>query len=109
MIKKIFALLLVVFVFNLFADRIDDIIKDVPGIEEYPDASALNVLTEIKMTVEEDFSFQRHIFYVKKMLNYKGKKRYSDVKISYNADFEEIELGHCFTIDTEGNSGREQD
>ncbi len=102
MIRKIFALLLVVFAFNLFADRIDDIIRDVPGIEEYPDASALNVLTEINMTVEEDFSFQRHIFYIKKMLNYKGKKRYSDVKISYNADYEEIELGHCFTIDTEG-------
>ena len=103
MIRKIFALLLIVFAFNLFADRIDEIIKDAPGIEEYPDASALNVLTEIDIIVAEDFSFQRHVFYVKKMLNYKGKKRYSDVKISYNADFEEIELGHCFTIDTEGN------
>ncbi len=101
MIRKIFALLLIAFAFNLFADRIDDIIRDVPG--EYLDASALNVLTEIKITVEDDFSFQKHVFYVKKMLNYKGKKRYSDVKINYNADFEEVELGHCFTIDTEGN------
>ncbi len=103
MIKKIFTLLLIALAFNLFADRIDDIIRDVPGIEEYPDASALNVLTEIDITVNEDFSSQKHVFYVKKMLNYKGLKRYSDVKINYNADFEEITLGHCFTIDTEGN------
>ena len=102
MIKKIFTLLLIVSAFNLFADRIDEIIKDVPGLNEYPNASALNVLTEINLNIEEDFSFQKHIFYVKKMLNYKGVKRYSDVKISYNADFEEIELGHCFAIDTEG-------
>ena len=101
MIKKIFTLLLIVIAFNLFADRIDEITKDVPN--EYLNASALNVLTEIDMTVEKDFSFQRHIFYVKKILNYKGKKRYSDLKISYNADFEQIELGHCFAIDTEGN------
>ncbi|MCD6176734.1 MAG: DUF3857 domain-containing transglutaminase family protein [Candidatus Cloacimonetes bacterium] len=103
MIKKIFTLLLIVLAFNLFADRIDEIINDVPGLNEYPDASALNVLTEIEIIVEEDFSSQRHIFYVKKILNYKGKKRYSDVKITYNADFEEVELGHCFAIDTEGS------
>ena len=101
MIRRLLFLLLIILSLNLIADRIDDLIKDVPDV--YQNASALNVFTEVSITVEEDFSFKRHVFYVKKMLNYKGKKRYSDVKIRYNADFEEVELGHCFSIDMEGN------
>ena len=101
MIRIILLMTIIFLSLNLLADRIDDLIKDVP--DEYQNASALNVFTDVSITVEEDFSFKRHVFYVKKMLNYKGKKRYSDVKIRYNADFEEMELGHCFSIDTEGN------
>lgn len=103
MTRKIFILLLLAFCLNIFADKIDDVIKSVPGNDKYPNASAINVLTEIDLEVEDDFSYTYHVFYVKKILNYKGSRRYSDVKISYNADFEQIELGHCFSIDTEGN------
>ena len=103
MIKRILLFLILVFCLNIFADKIDDIIQNVPGNEKYPDASAINVLTEIELAVEDDFSYSYHVFYVKKILNYKGSRRYSDVKISYNADYEEIELGHCFTIDSKGN------
>ncbi|MDO9576436.1 MAG: DUF3857 domain-containing protein [Candidatus Cloacimonadales bacterium] len=103
MIKRILAFLFLVCCLNIFADRIDDIIQDIAGIDKYPDASAINVLTEIELNIAEDFSYDYHVFYVKKILNYKGTRRYSDVKISYNGDYEKIELGNCFTIDTEGN------
>ncbi len=103
MIRRILTLLLLAFCLNIFADRIDDVIQNIAGLDKYQDASAINVLTEIDLEVMYDFSYNYHVFYVKKILNYKGKKRYSDVKISYNADYETIKLGHCFTIDTEGN------
>ena len=71
-------------------------------LEKYKDASAVNVFTDISIDVNEDYTFSKQVFYVKKILNYQGKKRYSDVKINYNADFETVELGRCYVIDPEG-------
>jgi hypothetical protein len=87
---------------NLYADRIDDLIKDVPGLEQYKDASAIHVFTEVEMEVKDDYSYTQHVFSIRKILNYKGKKEYSDVTLSYNADFETIEPGKCFSIDPSG-------
>lgn len=102
--KKILVIALLAFCLNIFADRIDEIISTIPAdMSKFADASAINILTEIDLTIEENFTYQYHVFYVKKILNYKGKKRYSDVKIKYSGDYETIELGHCLTIDAEGN------
>jgi len=96
--KKILALLFILPLLVL-ADRVDDLIKNVPGLEQFPDASAINVFTEVKVKVNPDFSSEKQIFYIKKILSYEGKKRYSDVILNYNGDYEKLELGKCFTID----------
>jgi hypothetical protein len=87
---------------NLYADRIDELIKNVPGVETYKDASAIHVFTEVEMEVRDDYSYTQHVFSLRKILNYKGKKEYSDVTLSYNADYEKIEPGKCFSIDPSG-------
>ena len=87
---------------NLYPDRIDDLIKNVPGSEKYKDASAIHVFTGIEIEVKEDYSYAEHVFSIRKILNYKCKKEYSDVTLSYNADYEKIEPGKCFSIDPSG-------
>ncbi|MDP8211611.1 MAG: DUF3857 and transglutaminase domain-containing protein [Candidatus Stygibacter australis] len=72
------------------------------GIDDYPNASAINIYTEINLSVNEDYSYDYSVFYIKKILTYMGKKRYSDVKFEYCADYEEIEFGDCCTINSEG-------
>jgi len=60
---------------NLYADRIDDLIKNVPGLEQYKDASAIHVFTEVEMDVKDDYSYTQHVFSIRKILNYKRQKR----------------------------------
>ena len=79
-----------------------DYIDNEIGIEDYPNASAVNIYTEVNLSVNEDYSYDYKVFYIKKILTYKGKKRYSDVTFEYNADFENIEFGDCFTINSKG-------
>jgi hypothetical protein len=70
--------------------------------DKYENASAVNIFTEVVMEVEEDLSYTYHCKYIKKILTYKGKKRYSDVKLGYNKNTEVIELGDCYTLTADG-------
>ena len=90
------------FYFNLSADKIDNLIKNVPGLEKYKDASAVNVYNSIELTINPDYSFEKKVLYIKKILTFKGKKAFSDLKLPYHAEFEKIRLGNCFTITPEG-------
>ncbi len=97
--KKIISIIiLVVFYISVSAQDYKEYIKNVPGQDKYPEASAINVITKIDVTLNEDGSFEKHVFYIKKILNYKGKRKYSDVKIDYNANYSTIDLGECFTV-----------
>ena len=67
-------------------------------MDKFPDASAINVFTKIDLTLQKDGSYARHIYFIKKILNYKGKIEYSDFKITYNANFEKVIIGNCFSV-----------
>jgi hypothetical protein len=102
--KKIFIILLTIIPILVLAEfNYQDYLKSTPGLEEYPNAYAINVLTKVEMEIAADGSYDKHVSYLKKILTYKGKKKYSDISIVYDANHETIELGDCFTIDTEGN------
>jgi hypothetical protein len=77
-------------------------IKDVPGLDRYPNAAAINVLTEVTVDIRDDTTYTYDVFYIKKILTYKGKIRYSDVDLLYDANHETVELGECFTVDPGG-------
>ena len=74
------------------------LIKDVPGLEKYPDASVINVYTKVDVNIKKDNSYTKHIFFIKKILNYKGKVNFSDIKITYNANLEKVTIGNCFSV-----------
>jgi hypothetical protein len=67
-------------------------------LDKFPDASAVNVFTKIDITLQKDGSYAKHIYFIKKILNYKGKIEYSDFKITYNANFEKVTIGNCFSV-----------
>ncbi|PID30037.1 MAG: hypothetical protein CSB55_00410 [Candidatus Cloacimonadota bacterium] len=81
-----------------FLNYIDENINE----ENYPNASAVNIFTEVTLEINKDLSYSSHVKYIKKIMNYKGKKRYSDIKLTYNKDFETIELGDCYTLTADG-------
>ena len=101
--KPILLILLILCILPVFADQIDDIIKDTAVNVSLENASALNLYTTVDWKIEEDFSYSKHVFYIKKILTYKGKKRYSDIKLQYYPDYESIELLQHFVISPDGN------
>jgi len=96
--KKIIIILLSIVIVSVNAQDYKELIKNVPGADKYPDASAINVYTNIAIDIADDGTVKKHVYYVKKILTYKGKSRYSDVKIDYNANIESVELGECFSV-----------
>jgi len=102
--KRILIVLLTILPILLIAEfNYQDYLENTPGLAEYPNAYAINVFTDVEIEIAADGSYEKHVSYLKKILTYKGKKIYSDINIVYNADFETVELGECFTIDKEGN------
>ena len=95
--KKVITLILSVFVLSVSGQDYKEIIKNA-STKQYSDASALNVYTKVDITLNADGSFSKHYYYIKKILTYKGKTKYSDVKITYNKNFETIKLGECFSV-----------
>jgi len=96
---KTIIIIIISFIFTgAYAQDYKELIKNVPGADKYPDASAINVFTKIDINLNADGTSKKHVFYVKKVLTYKGKSRYSDVKLNYDANTESIELGECFSI-----------
>lgn len=107
MIKNVFKTVLILILtvgpaLFLSADRIDEVIKNAPGAKDYPEAAAIDLFTEITIDVNDDYSYTGHVYTIRKILNYKGKKEYSDVTLSYNADHEKITPGNCFTVTASG-------
>ncbi len=84
--------------YSIVAQDYKEFIKNVPGNEKFPDAAVINVYTKIAINLNADGSYTKKVFYIKKILTYKGKKQYADVKISYNANFATVELGDCFSV-----------
>ena len=96
--KKIFIILISIVFTGVYAQDYKELIKNTAGSDKYPDASAINVYTKVNINVNTDGSSTKHVYYIKKILTYKGKNRYSDVKLTYNANIEKIELGECFSV-----------
>jgi len=102
--KKIaFVFIITLFITFVFADEIDDIIKNTKMNLSLDNANAVNIYTSAKMIVNPDSTSDYKIFYIKKILSYQGKKRYSDVKIFYNPDHQTVKVDTAFTINKKGD------
>ena len=96
--KKIITIICSFLILTATGQDYKTLIKNVPGMDKFPDASTINVFTKIDITVNNDGSYAKHIYFIKKILNYKGKKQYSDYNITYNANFEKVVIGNCFSV-----------
>ncbi len=96
--KKIITIICSFFILTVTGQDYKNLIKNVPGLDKFPEASAINVFTKIDITIQKDGSYAKHIYFIKKILNYKGKIEYSDFKITYNANFEKVTIGNCFSV-----------
>ncbi|MCK4979778.1 MAG: DUF3857 and transglutaminase domain-containing protein [Candidatus Delongbacteria bacterium] len=99
--KKIMLTILLITGITFAAYDIDKLIKDYNNDKVYEDATAINLYTDVKFEIEADQSYTKHVFYLKKIVDYAGKKRYSDVVVEYDPDFESVELITSLTIDPE--------
>ncbi|HXK49859.1 MAG TPA: DUF3857 and transglutaminase domain-containing protein [Clostridiales bacterium] len=100
--KKLTAYFILLVFFVLKAYDIDAIVKTAGTEKTYEDANAINVFTEVIYDLNDDGTFTHKVFYVKKILNYSGQSRYSDVDIEYDPGFEKVELVTTLTVTPEG-------
>lgn len=77
------------------------IIKEAPGQEKYPQASALILLSDEKMDILPDNTsvFERH--FLVKILNDRGKS-FGEIEIGYDSTDEKVELDFARTIKPDG-------
>ncbi len=82
--------------------KIDKILTQAPGSEQYPQAGALILSCdeEIEITVQGTQVSSSH--YLIKILNERGKEDFSEAKISYDSTFEKVELEYARTIKPDG-------
>ena len=98
--KKIMLTILLISASLFSAYDIDKLIKKYNNDKVYEDATAINIFTDVKFEIEADYSYTKHVFYLKKIVDYSGKKRYSDVVVEYDPDFENVEIITSLTIDS---------
>jgi Flp pilus assembly protein TadD len=90
-------------------DEVRHLITKAPGQEEYPDAGAVILLDQEKLTIHADMTQTREIHKVIKILNDRGKWR-AEVEISYDSLDERVHVDLARTIRPDGkivNVGKE--
>ena len=98
--KFILTSALMIFTF-LSAYDVEKMIASLDQKALYPNATAVNIFTEVTYDINEDYTSEHKVFYLKKILDYSGKIRYSDVEIEYNPDYETVELISYFSVSPE--------
>jgi hypothetical protein len=69
-----------------------DLIKNSPGISEYPDAGAIILLDRETMAVEENGSITKFRYLLIKILNDRGISEYGDIKQRYDKNTQRVEI-----------------
>jgi len=97
----------ILFAFDFSADTLissgfQELLDSIPPQEKFPDASYYVVTDSMVIKMLPDGGYEKEVYQLMKAYSYRGKKQLSNYKISYNADFEEIELIRGRTINPEG-------
>ncbi|MDD5155024.1 MAG: DUF3857 domain-containing protein [Candidatus Omnitrophica bacterium] len=81
---------------------ISAIISGAAGTREYPQAGALILLADEKISVTQDNTQVSEVHYLVKILNERGKERFSESHIDYDSTYEKVELEYARTIRPDG-------
>lgn len=78
------------------------LIQNSPGLETYPQASAIYLLTDENITLQADNRLVVDFHYCIKILNDRGKEKFGEVSIPYDSTYEKLELTYARTIKPDG-------
>lgn len=79
-----------------------DLIRNSPGLKEYPDASGLYLLMDEKTALMPDDRIESSTHACIKILNDRGKEKFSEVVLAYDSTYERIEIEYARTIKPDG-------
>ncbi len=77
---------------------IEKLLENAPGLEEYPDASAVFLKIQKLIDVDADGAMSVRRNTLTRILTLMGRERYSDQSFIYNSDIEKVELTKGITI-----------
>ncbi|MFC1646239.1 DUF3857 domain-containing protein [Candidatus Omnitrophota bacterium] len=86
----------------LSTQKINEIINNSPGQDDYPEAGAIILLADESFEAFEDNTAEYNMHFMFKILNERGKRQFSEVEIGYDSTFEEVELEYARTIKPDG-------
>ncbi len=84
------------------APEISALIAAAPGKERYPQAGALILLCDERLSVGPGNGQETSLHYVIKILNERGKEAFSELPLEYDSTYEKIELEYARTIKPDG-------
>lgn len=70
--------------------EIDQIIAEAPGLEQYPQASAIILIDQVRLTVNPDHSAVKNELYVVKLLQDRARRRFADIKRRYDTESDSV-------------------
>lgn len=88
--------------FEGIEENVKEVIQESPGLEKYPDASALYLLVDEDITLTGDNKLVSEAHLVIKVLNDRGKEAFGEVSLGYEATYEKLELVYARTIKPDG-------
>ncbi len=101
--KWIFVVILVLCLpFGAWAQEAEEIIKNSPGPDQYPDAGALILLHEKDLRVGEEGNYEISEHLVVKIFNDRGKKEFGDIKKRFDQRWEKIIVEKARTFKEDG-------
>lgn len=78
------------------------LIKESPGIDEYPNAGGLYLLTDESIALSEDNRLESVSHACIKILNDRGKEKFAEVSLQYDSTYERLEVEYARTIKPDG-------
>ncbi|MDD5655019.1 MAG: DUF3857 domain-containing protein [Candidatus Omnitrophica bacterium] len=82
--------------------NVRDIVRGAPGAENYPNAGALILSVDEAFDVAPDNTAVQSLHYIIKILNERGKEKYSEMAVEYDSTDEKVELEYARTIKPDG-------
>jgi len=84
------------------SDEVRRLVEESPSQEAYPEASALILLVDEKITLTADNRLESAAHSVVKILNDRGKDAFGEVSLTYDATYEKLDVLYARTIRPDG-------
>ncbi len=88
---------------------VDDLIKNAPTADKYPQASAYVLASQMAVTINPDSSAVTDYYLIVKLFQDRARDKYADRKQLYNADAESVEVVKAVTHLADGSTMKVED